>query len=100
MVKKIEVKDTLSDSIKSLSLAEDKLQELNNLLDSIEIQLNESKWTGESRNKCRHVHQAIKLYSHKITPLCDELRSYIEKLKKDAYDFYIQSENVSLIQSI
>ena len=100
MVRKMEIKDTVSDSVKYFTKANDKLKEIQHLMESIDTQLDESGWTGESRDKCKLIHQAINLYYKKITPICDELKEHVEKLDKDAYDFCGQSENVTLIQSI
>jgi archaellum component FlaC len=100
MERKIIVRDTLTDSIKYFPKVNNKLQELQTLMESIENQLNESQWTGESRDKCRYIHQAIRLYYCKIIPLCDELKMHVEKLDKDANNFCGQSENVTMIKSI
>ncbi|MDF2870632.1 MAG: hypothetical protein K0R05_2207 [Anaerocolumna sp.] len=100
MVRKIEVKDAITDSIKYFPKIEDKLLELQDLMKSIDTQLNGSQWTGESRDKCKYIHQAIKLYCQKITPLCDDLKTHVEKLHKDASGFCGQSENITMIQTI
>jgi hypothetical protein len=100
MVRKIEVRDAITDSINYLPKVDDKLQELQDLMKSIDAQLNGSQWTGESRDKCKYIHQAIKLYCKKITPLCNDLKTHVEKLHKDASSFCVQSENIAMIQSI
>lgn len=100
MVEKIKITYSISNSTKYLTHVDDKLQDLKNLMESIDKQLNESQWTGESRDKCRYIHQTITLYYQKITPLCDELKIHVEKLQKDANDFCGHSENITMIQSI
>lgn len=100
MVNKIEVKDTIADAIKHFPTVIGKLQELKALMDSVEGQLNDSKWTGKSRDKCRHIHEAIKLYYQKIVPLCDEMKLHTKKLQKNSTAFCNASSNISMIQSI
>ena len=100
MVGKIKVEDTITDSINHFPKVDDKLQEIRTLMESIEKQLSESRWTGESRDKCRHIQQAIQLYYKEITPLCYELKTHVKKLQRDAADFCGQSDNIKMIQSI
>lgn len=91
-----ELYHTVADYYQALDLFE----ELDSVFRQIDLHLSNPLWSGESQQRCVHVHDAIKQYAALIRPLCQELFENMGELHNNADDFVIVSDKVALIRQI
>ena len=96
----IRVNNGLYHTIANYYQALESFEELDSVFRQIDSHLSNPLWSGESQQRCVHVHDAIKQYADLIRPLCQELLENMGELNNNADDFAMVSDKVALIRQI
>lgn len=96
----VEVKEELVDVLSSYQTINEGLDNLGTLMEEINESLSSDKWTGEAKEKCQFIHEAIKIYYSEIQSLCEGMEQHSQNLIDNTDSFVDVSDNIQMLNSI